>query len=238
MFSLFKRIWNYRWILRSIPLSLYFNFHYLPFNQAIHLPILLYKPKLLSCKGQIRIICKEEFKFGMIKLGCPNVSLYPNSGIIYENHGGTIIFEGRCFIGNASAISVGKTGHVKFGENFTASAALKLTSYNNIIFEKNILCGWDCLFMDTDFHQLSSTDNKILPKPYGQIHIKNNCWFALRCTIMKNTYIPEYTVIAGQTLVNSHMDIPSHSLIAGIPGKLVRTGIYRDANNDMIDYNR
>lgn len=46
-----KKIYAKRWMLRSILPTIWFNFHYLPFRQAVRLPILLYKPKLLACKG-------------------------------------------------------------------------------------------------------------------------------------------------------------------------------------------
>lgn len=42
-------------MLRSVLSSIYFNFHYLPFRQAMRLPILLYKPKLLKMKGNVKI---------------------------------------------------------------------------------------------------------------------------------------------------------------------------------------
>lgn len=44
-------------VLRYLPWSIYFNFHYLPFGQAIHLPILLYKPRILKSKGHVKIEC-------------------------------------------------------------------------------------------------------------------------------------------------------------------------------------
>ena len=109
-----KKQWKNRRILRSILPSVYFNFHYLPFSQAIKMPILLYKPKLLKLKGDIKI-GEGKIKFGMIRLGFPTVSLYPNTGIVYENHGGTIVFNGKCTIGNNSAISIGSKGCVEFG---------------------------------------------------------------------------------------------------------------------------
>ena len=55
MINIIKKIWENRWMFRSIASSIYFNFHYLPIKQAIKLPIILYKPKLLSCKGKIII---------------------------------------------------------------------------------------------------------------------------------------------------------------------------------------
>ena len=43
-------------IIRYLPWTIYFNFHYLPLKQARLLPILLYKPKLLSMRGKVKIV--------------------------------------------------------------------------------------------------------------------------------------------------------------------------------------
>ena len=105
MVGFIKKIFRYRYILYS----LYFNFRYLPFKQAIKLPIVLYKPHLLKCKGTIVINPIDgKITFGMIRLGFPGVSVYPNNGITWENHGGTIIFKGKCVIGNDSYLSFGE----------------------------------------------------------------------------------------------------------------------------------
>lgn len=82
-----KRVWRGRRILRYILHSVFFNFHYLPFHEAVKLPILLYKPKLLKLKGTIKIKQEDKIGFGMIRLGFPEVSLYPNTGIVFENYG-------------------------------------------------------------------------------------------------------------------------------------------------------
>lgn len=50
-----KKLRRYLQELRYIVPTLYFNFHYLPWRQAIKLPIVLYKPHLLACKGKVRI---------------------------------------------------------------------------------------------------------------------------------------------------------------------------------------
>ena len=45
-------------IIKAVPYifqTIYFNFHYLPFKQAIFLPIILYKPQFVSTKGKIII---------------------------------------------------------------------------------------------------------------------------------------------------------------------------------------
>ena len=68
-------------MLRSLFSTIYFNFHYLPFNQAIRLPILLYKPHLVKCKGSVNI-SKEGGEFGMIRLGQHIAKIYPNNGFV------------------------------------------------------------------------------------------------------------------------------------------------------------
>lgn len=201
-----KKIWQYRWVLRSLIKTLYFNFHYLPFKQAIKLPILLYKPKLLKCKGTIEI--KGHVKFGMIKLGPYSVSIYPNTGIVFENHGGKITFNGNCSIGNNSFISIGKTGNVVFGKNFCSTSSLKLASYSNIVFKDNVLCGWNCMFIDTDFHKL---------------------------TLVDNTNNPKGTILAGPfSMISKNYvgKIPENCLLAGCPAKVVVENIRRVKNID------
>lgn len=232
--KILRKLWEYRWALRFLPQSLYFNLHYLPFNQAIKLPILLYKPHILKMKG--KIILNGRITTGMVRLGKFSVSLYPNNGFVFENHGGTIVFNGKCNIGNNSYISIGLKGKVTFGDNFSATSSFKLTSYHNIEFKENVLCGWNCLFMDTDFHQLTIEGSNVKPKAFDNIVIGKDCWFALNNTIMKGTKTGDYTVIAGNSLLNKDYSAYNHCLLAGTPASVKKEGIYRNRLNDKIDY--
>lgn len=122
---LLQKIMENKWMLRSLPSSIYFNFHYLPINQAIKLPIILYKPHFIKCSGRIYI--KGSVKFGMIQLGKPMVSIFPNNGIIWDNKG-CISFLGNAHIGNNSSISTGNTGMIEFGNNFRATTTVRIIS--------------------------------------------------------------------------------------------------------------
>lgn len=221
-------------MLRSIFSSIYFNFHYLPFKQAIKMPIILYKPKLLKCKGEIKI--EGKIKTAMIQWGKDNVSLYPNSGIVYENHGGTIIFKGECFVGNNSFISIGGSGMVIFGDKFTASTTLRLTSYDRIEFEDRVLCGWDILIMDTDFHKLTKLSGGY-SRGHAPIHIGSNNWFGNGCRIMKRTTTPDYCVISAGTILSGPVSAPSYSVVGNDSHVVVKaTGVWRNVDDDVIEY--
>ena len=230
-----KKLWNNRRILHSILPTIYFNFHYLPFNQAIKLPILLYKPKLLKMKGNIKIE-KCKIKFGMIRLGFPTVSLYPNTGIVYENHGGTIVFNGLCSIGNNSAISIGTKAIVEFGDRFAASTTLRLTSYNHITFGDKVRFGWDSLVMDTDFHKLTKLSGGY-SHGHAPVIIGSNNWFGNGCRIMKRTSTPDYCVVQGGTILSGPVSTPSYSVVGNDSHVVVKaTGVWRNVDDDVIEY--
>jgi len=228
------------WQLRSLPYTLYFNFHYLPFKQAIKLPILLYKPTLLRCAGSVKINA-NKIKYGMIRLGHNKCSIYPNTGIAFENNGGTIIFEGTCLIGRDSYISIGANATVSFGNRFECNAALKLASHYKMIFADDVSFGFDCFVVDTDFHQLSCISSSMNIKdekiaPYGPVLIGKGCWIGAKCTLLKNTVLPAFCVVGCSSLLNKKYDIPQYTLLAGIPAVCKKVGVYRNRDDDEIKY--
>lgn len=233
--STIKKLWNNRRILRSIFSTIYFNFHYLPFSQAIKLPILLYKPKLLKVKGNVKI-GEGKIKFGMVRLGFPTVSLYPNTGLVYENHGGTIVFNGLCSIGNNSAISIGTKAIVEFGDRFAASTTLRLTSYNHVSFSDKVRFGWDTLVMDTDFHKLTKLSGGY-SHGHAPVIIGSNNWFGNGCRIMKRTSTPDYCVVQGGTILSGPVSAPSYSVVGNDSHVVVKaTGVWRNVDDVVIEY--
>ena len=228
------QIWRLRLYFRSILQSIYFNFHYLSFAQAIHLPILLYKPKFLALKGRVEIT--GELKFGMIKLGFPEVSIYPNTGIMIENHGGTIVFQGSCSIGNNSSISVGERGKCVFGTRMQATTTFRLACYHSIIIGDNCSFGWDCLVMDTDFHRLTKPDRGY-SKGYGPVKIGANNWFGTGCLIMKRTETPDFCTISARTVLTGGIDVPAYSVIGQKQELEIKmTNAWRNRDDDGIVY--
>ncbi len=221
-FSIIKKIYSNLWILRSLPKTVYFNFHYLPFKQAVKLPILLYKPHFQELKGCIKIE-SENIRRGMICLGVYDVNIYPNTGIMLDIRG-NITFKGSCRIGNASYFT-SNGGSIVFGDNFHATTSLRLINYDYIEFGDNVLVGWDCMICDNDFHTLSDVATGYDMSVKGPICIGNKVWVANGCSIMKNSSIPSNTIVSSKSLVNKNMEIPEYSLIAGTPAKLKKQNV-------------
>ena len=222
------------YILRSIHKSIYFNLKYLPFRQAIKLPILLYKPKLIKCKGKI-IIESTSIRTGMIKLGFNQVHAYPHSGIIFENNGGVIVFKGNATIGNNSSLCVGPNACLRFGNNFNANAGCKIVCWYKISFDYNVRLGWENMVLDTNFHRLKNKEGGYANKGYGSINIAHDTWVATRCTILGGAQTQPYTVVATNSLLSKKYD-NSYVMLGGSPAKILKEGVYRDLNDDTIIY--
>lgn len=221
-------------ILRSIHKTIYFNFRYLPFKQAIKLPILLYKPKFIKCKGKI-VIESNDIHIGMIQLGFNRANAYPHSGIYWENNGGTVTFKGITSIGNNSFVCIGPNAQLTFGNSFNATTSLKLICWYKIYFDYNVRLGWENMVLDTSFHRLKNMDGEFINKGYGSINIAHDTWIATRCTILGGTDIQPYTVVATNSLLQKKYD-KTHILLGGSPAKIIKEGVWRDLHDNAVIY--
>ena len=58
--------------------------------------------------------------------------------------------------------------------------------------------------------------------------LEHNVWVANGVSIMKGTYLPAYTVVASNSLVNkNYSEIGEHCLIGGVPAKYITNGVER-----------
>jgi acetyltransferase-like isoleucine patch superfamily enzyme len=200
--------------------TIYFNIKYLPFNQAIKLPILISKKVYLrKVLGEIKIEC--PVKTGIIQFGYGNVGIFDDkkSRSIWEVSG-TIIFKGKANIGHGSKISVGDSAILTIGENFITTAETSIVASNEIKIGNDCLFSWDILIMDTDSHHLRENNGKIInsPKP---IVIGNRVWLGCRSLILKGTIIPNNCVIGAESLVNKKLE-KENCLYAGNPCKEIK----------------
>lgn len=208
--------------LKAIPYlnckTIWFNFHYLPFKQAIWLPIFISRRvRLLKTKGSIEILGNIEP--GMIKIGYGFVGIFDkkNTKTLFELTG-KIIFRGTASIWHSSRTSV--SGILDLGNNFQMSAA-------SIVATKMVKIGYDCmvsweiLILDTDFHKIYFED-KIVNEPKAII-IGDRCWLGCRTTILKGAVIHDNTIIGAGSIVSRDLK-EGNCIYAGSPAVLVKKG--------------
>lgn len=211
-----------KWMLRSLAKTVYFNFRYLPAKQAVRLPIWLYKARLRKLGGSITIDA-DRIRPGMIQLGTDRVSVYRNGGISLEING-DIVFHGSCYIGNDSFIAV-DGGRLSFGDFFNATAAVRIVCRKAITFGNGVLLGWNNMVCDSDFHAVRDMLSGKAGTTEKEIAVGSHVWIANGCSVMKGSEIPDNVIVAQKSLVNSKLDVPGHSLVAGTPARLKKENV-------------
>lgn len=207
----------------SLPKTIYFNFKYLNWRIAYKLPIFVSKNvKLKSLKGTLKI--DTSITTGMIKIGFNDISIFDQhyNRSIWDVCG-SVVFKGKCSIGHGSKINVSTNGTLTFGNNFCINAESTIICLKEITFGDNILCSWDNLIMDSDFHPIYD-QSKIRINHDESIIISDNVWIGCNSIILKGTIIPKNSVIAAGSLVSKQFK-NCNTIIAGRPAKTIKYDI-------------
>lgn len=223
-------------LIRCVIPSLIFNFHYLPFKQAIRLPILCYKVNFKKLKGVV-VIDSSYIQPGMIRLGFPTVRAYPNNGLSFSNEG-VITFKGHCSMGggNSGLITL-KTGHIIFGEDFNSTAGGVIVSAKRIEMGRFVTLGWGTKIIDTNFHPLYDLAQEKFRKGYGAIKIGNNVWFGMESLCLHSVTIPDYSVLAARSVITSSSKLESKCVHGGTPAKVIERNVIRpESPLSIVDY--
>lgn len=185
----------------SIIKTLYLNIKYFGLKGLIFPYILVSRhTKIVCAKGIINV--KNVGKFD-IRIGFSGLDIFYKTNSIFSNSG-LIEFNGYCHLGSGTKIS--NTGKLVFGNNFNITANSSIVCHDNIEFGEDVLCSWNCMIIDTDFHYI---DNNVNCKP---IFVGDNVWICQNVTLLKGANIPSGCVCAANSMVNKEIQ-NSNSLI-------------------------
>lgn len=205
----------------DLPISLYFNFYYLPFKHAIKMPIVVsHKIKIISM-GKRENVKIRNLKFGSIKIGRNSSFDLGNSDRVYWNidKNAKIEFEGRANIGKGTQIICSSNGTIFFGDDFYCNALCIINSSGNITFGKNTLIGWKTEFLTSGGHKIYKK-NKDESK---DIIIGNHVWIASNVTILNGCSVGENSVIATKAFVNKKFK--ENNILIGNFNKILQENI-------------
>ena len=203
--------------------TIWFNFKYLPFDQAICFPIILSKNVYLKkMEGQIEFEC--PLRYNLINIGFGEIGIFDEKNLrsIWQVSG-KVIFKGKALLGHGVKVSVEKNGSLIFGKNFKLTAQTAFVCHDKIEFGKNCLLSWEILIMDTDSHSIIDSIGNMSEKT-RPIYIGDHVWIGCRATILKGTTIASNSVVGASSLLNTNYD-NENSLYAGSPAKLLQENI-------------
>ena len=220
-------MWNklnhFRRLLRvSVWKTLFFNFHMLPFSQAVKLPIILTRNTYFyNLSGIVKI--KGDVKFGMIRFGFmgEDTNVWKNDRALI-NISGSIIFKGSVRFGVGVSLRVENFGTLQMGNNILMNYKTKLICYDSIIIEDDCNIAWDVQILDTDLHFMRNTLNNTVSSRTAPVKIGRSNWIGNSVSIQKGAHTADYCIIASGSIVNSKSISCENSIIAGSPAKIVK----------------
>lgn len=201
--------------LFSLPKTVIFNFRYLPFTQALHLPIIIHWNSVFKGNGQIIL---DSPSFAAVKLGFVDPT-FPSKQFVFVLTG-TLRFYGKASIGTGSEMVI--RGHLDIGDNFSCSGGTKIDAKCDSSFGNDVLIGHHCTFIDDDGHDLF-VDNKMVNYPKGY-HIGNHVWFGRECLVLKGSTTVDNIVFGARSVICGHFT-ETGVVYAGTPIKVVKRNI-------------
>lgn len=221
--------------------TLWLNFRSLPLPQAFLLPIWVYgRPRFYSLSGSIRIrgaVRPGMIQFNPVRSGSPSVQSLQSE----LQNDGTIIFEGKGIIGTGTRIFVNTSAVLTIGDDFKIADMVNIGCMRSISIGKLARIPHRCQIFDSNYHYLANFNKRAVPDRTYPIKIGQGCWLGNSSTVSGGASIPDFTIVCSNSLVNKSInDIPTHSLIGGIPAKLLTTGIKRvyspELNNRISEF--
>ncbi|MBO4531304.1 MAG: acyltransferase [Paludibacteraceae bacterium] len=220
-----KKKWK-EWDSRRFSLikTLYFNFHYLPWNQARKLPIHLRNVKLKNTNGKI-IIDAKEIKYGMIKIGAKSRNFWcPNETSTLDLAGrGKLVFLGNCIMRRGTHIRLGKNAILEIGNSFSAASNCNIVCFYHVVFGENTHLGWDTTVMDTSWHRLKDVYSNQYMKLFTAVKVGANCWIGAKSSVLPGTKLPDNTIVSFGSVVNIRLK-EQNMLLGGNPAKVIGEG--------------
>lgn len=213
-------------MLLFMPWSIFFNFHYLPFNQARKLPIIFYvRPTFLALKGEVVIDC-PSIRFNMIRFGKCKAPMLPYKSFRWGNEGGTVCFKGRLELSHHAYISCGGNGVLTFGDSNRFNFGCRFIAFKEIVFGDKVRGSWDCTFIDSDFHSLIDTVRGKPLKVSQPIRIDYGCWIGHNCIISKGVKLPKNSTVCAGSVVKGRFS-QENTIIGGNIAKVLDEGYIR-----------
>ncbi len=202
----------------SIPKTIYFNFYYLPFKEAIKLPFRVSYDVKIGKMG----------RRGCVKIGNLDKHICIGLGASYGMGNTTywsvsdnaiVEFMGDATFGKGTQIVV--DGQLKCGANFYCNANCIINAGKSIIFGDDNLIGWNVTIIDGDGHDV--IHNGKTGDRYEEIKLGNHVWIAAQASILKGTVLQDGCVVAFGGLASKSYQ--QENLLIGGTNKIIGENI-------------
>ena len=109
---------------------------------------------------------------------------------------------------------------ISIGDNTSINNSFSAVAFSNITIKNDVLIGYNCSIVDSDGHELDSTNRNTSDIVSKSVLIENNVFIGNNVTILKGVTIGENSIIGACSVVTR--SIPSNVIAAGNPAEEIK----------------
>lgn len=148
---------------------------------------------------------------------------YRTSSINLGSHS-ELLIQGDFIIGPGVHISVSSNGRLRLGGKRDSSGSgitcnTRIMTRKNVSIGHDVIISWGVFISDSDWHEIS------WDQPTKPIDIGDGVWISHDVSVLKGSTIGNGCVVGAKSLL-SNSTYPDNSVIAGVPGKVVRRNVF------------
>ncbi|MCI6998515.1 MAG: acyltransferase [Eubacterium sp.] len=210
-------------LIISLPITIYVNFRCLPFKTALKFPIFVgYKTHIDKLSRNIRFGCEPTTFMVRIGWGGTEGRELGKKNYLLLNENAMIQFNGRCTMSSGVSLIL-DLGTLEIGNDFFCNKNCTISCNDRITIGDNVLFGWNVEVLDSDNHKVIHK-NKETACDHGTIKIGDHVWVAAFSHILKNSIVPDGSVVAYHSLVTKQFE-GEKLLLGGCPAKVIEEQI-------------
>lgn len=142
----------------------------------------------------------------------------PSTSMLVMDEDARLICDGSFDIYSGARVYVNRSATLRLGVGYV-NHDLNLSCFESISIGKGVVISERVSIRDSDDHSIVGSD-----KPMTQpIVIGDHVWIGMNVTILKGVTIGSGSIVAAGAVVTK--DVPDNTLVAGVPAKVVKTGV-------------
>ena len=213
-----KRIKRYFYYIYS----LFFCLRYLPFSQAVKIPVFIHPSTKLRKMRREGFVINGKIWRAMIVIGFESsIGRCNKKTVIFVNNGCHVYFNGYTRLAKGCNLIVNK-GNVIFGKKVRFNGDCFISCHDEIKFGDDLMCGWNVSFLTTNGHIIVM--DGIKKEKTAPIVVGNHVWIGADSVINKGVRISDGCVCAHHSMVTKNLE-EENCLYGGFPAKKLKANV-------------